>query len=427
MEREEFCFKISNMLRHCENKIQLNCEADKITYIIENVKYTYTIDEFEGLKKFAEQYEFDNYAIYNGHEYETMVNVVDSYSRRAFSALFEDRLLNLSIRDETSHIDYSFGEISNELIWHTIKHHDVYNRSIRISPMFFEKRLATQEQKDIISIIRLLIRLPFVVFVKSDSVMLKEELKKSMESFLFNIAYNFDYVLKPVTEIEDIFPKRIHKTQNRAKDPEELVAPQLLYNEELLEQYYMALTSDDPFVEFIAYYHIMEYFFERVYNEDICTKVKQQIQHPGFSVKRDKDIVKVVDMIKRMTKQSNENFQGSEIEALALTINKFVDISELIANLTDFDPSIVDYYKTTEVSFSNGDAVDLKDKTNQKLCKKIANRIYKTRNALVHSKSNDYIAKERGIYKPFKNNKELSKEIPLMRYISEAIIIKSAT
>ena len=256
---------------------------------------------------------------------------------------------------------------------------------------------------------------------------LKEELKKSMESFLFNIAYNFDYVLKPVTEIEDIFPKRIHKTQNRAKDPEELVAPQLLYNEELLEQYYMALTSDDPFVEFIAYYHIMEYFFERVYNEDICTKVKQQIQHPGFSVKRDKDIVKVVDMIKRMTKQSNENFQGSEIEALALTINKFVDISELIANLTDFDPSIVDYYKTTEVSFSNGDAVDLKDKTNQKLCKKIANRIYKTRNALVHSKSNDYIAKERGIYKPFKNNKELSKEIPLMRYISEAIIIKSAT
>lgn len=56
MEWEEFCFKISNMLRHCENKIQLNCEADKITYIIENVKYTYTIDEFEGLKKFAEQY-----------------------------------------------------------------------------------------------------------------------------------------------------------------------------------------------------------------------------------------------------------------------------------------------------------------------------------------------------------------------------------
>lgn len=50
MEWEEFCFKISNMLRHCENKIQLNCEADKITYIIENVKYTYTIDEFEGLK-----------------------------------------------------------------------------------------------------------------------------------------------------------------------------------------------------------------------------------------------------------------------------------------------------------------------------------------------------------------------------------------
>ena len=61
------------------------------------------------------------------------------------------------------------------------------------------------------------------------------------------------------------------------------------------------------------------------------------------------------------------------------------------------------------------------------LPKKIAARIYKTRNALVHHKSNTARLKERGIYHPFKDEAELSNEIPLMRFVAEAIIIKTAT
>lgn len=53
--------------------------------------------------------------------------------------------------------------------------------------------------------------------------------------------------------------------------------------------------------------------------------------------------------------------------------------------------------------------------------------IYKTRNALVHHKSNTARLKERGIYHPFKDEAELSNEIPLMRFVAEAIIIKTAT
>lgn len=91
------------------------------------------------------------------------------------------------------------------------------------------------------------------------------------------------------------------------------------------------------------------------------------------------------------------------------------------------DAGEIAYYKSHEISFSNGDAIDLDNYTSDKLPKKIAARIYKTRNALVHHKSNTARLKERGIYHPFKDEAELSNEIPLMRFVAEAIIIKTAT
>lgn len=91
-----------------------------------------------------------------------------------------------------------------------------------------------------------------------------------------------------------------------------------------------------------------------------------------------------------------------------------------------YDSDLVRYYCTHEISFSNGDTIDLNDFENEKLPKKVAARIYKTRNSLVHHKSNSARVKERGVYHPFKDDAELSKEIILMRLIAEMIIIKSA-
>ena len=171
----------------------------------------------------------------------------------------------------------------------------------------------------------------------------------------------------------------------------------------------------------------MEYFYEEVYNEDILKSVQHIIQHPGFSAKRTKDIAKIVNLIKKKNRLNKEEFQGSELEALELTLKKFVNLSELVQDLAEFNDSILEYYKKTEVSFSKGDAIDLKDVSNEKLYKKLAARIYKTRNSLVHSKSNESRLNERGVYNPFTYSQELMKEIPLMRYISEVIIINSSS
>ena len=158
----------------------------------------------------------------------------------------------------------------------------------------------------------------------------------------------------------------------------------------------------------------------------MISSVKEILLHPGFSAKKPKDISKIINVVQQKTKIAKEGFQGSELEALELTIKAFISTEELLANLCEYDPALIGYYKTHEVSFSNGDTVNFEDVLNEKLPKKIAARIYKTRNSLVHSKSNNTRVKDRGIYHPFSDEKELAKEIPLMKLIAEAIIIKSA-
>jgi hypothetical protein len=53
--------------------------------------------------------------------------------------------------------------------------------------------------------------------------------------------------------------------------------------------------------------------------------------------------------------------------------------------------------------------------------KDLVQRIYFTRNAIVHSKDG-----EKGKYLPFSHEKQLVKEVPLLRFISEAIIISNS-
>lgn len=428
MDWFEFCQKVSEILRPWKRKLLFDYDDSRIIYTIAAQEYQYTIEEYNQLKQNADHYDFKCYSICDGNTYESIVDLPDIDSRRHFSMGFEDKLSELTVRDEDSNISYSFREASKELVWYIVKEYDVSKKVfIRFPSSVFDRKCETLSEKDLFSLIQMIVRLPLVVYIESTSTQSREQLQRYAKSFLFNIAYNFDFVFKTVTEIDELFPQRTPLNRRRIHNIAELMAPQLSYKEELVEQYYMALVSEDPFVKFIGFYHIMEHFYEEVYNEDIFKSVQHVIQHPGFSSKRTKDIVKIVDLIKKKTRQSKEEFQGSELEALELTLKKFVDISELLNDLTEFNDSIIDYYKTSTISFSKGDAIDLRDISNEKLYKKLAARIYKTRNALVHSKSNEGRTNERGVYKPFDNSQELLMEIPLMRYISEAIIINSAS
>ena len=55
------------------------------------------------------------------------------------------------------------------------------------------------------------------------------------------------------------------------------------------------------------------------------------------------------------------------------------------------------------------------------IIKRLSQRIYSVRNAIVHSKDCDKLR-----YQPFNNDDELRKEIPLIKSIAEIVIINTA-
>lgn len=426
MEWNDFCTKIDNCNRFFRDKLHYTYDAEKIFYKIDKNEYVYTKSDFEDLKNAAEQAFYQPYSLITDYQYECLVDFPETDFRRSFSINFENKLMSTSIIDSENEITYSFKEASNELVYHILATYESGHISLKIPYSMFENRCANLENKSFFNILRLIIRLPYAIFVQCNKPMSKDKIISFTKSHLFNLAYNLDLVLKPITSPDILFPKRTFQSIRRVHSIDELMPPRLSYANELTEQYYMALASYDPFVKFIGFYHILEYFFEDVYNEDLLKNIQDILQHPGFSSKRKKDIIKLIDTIKKKHHQNKEDFQGLELEALELTIRKYINLTELIQDLSTYDSSIIDYYCNHEITFSKGDSVNLRDLSNDKLPKKLAARIYKTRNALVHNKSNEARLSERGLYKPFKDNKELSKEIPLLRFLAESIIVNSS-
>lgn len=111
----------------------------------------------------------------------------------------------------------------------------------------------------------------------------------------------------------------------------------------------------------------MEYYFEKVYNDDMIKSLQDKISSPRFSIKKEQDIKEIVRFVTKKVHDKNERYDINELEALELVLRKYIDISELLNNISTMT---IEYYKTYEVPFSKGDIVDFNDATNPKLYKK---------------------------------------------------------
>jgi hypothetical protein len=105
-----------------------------------------------------------------------------------------------------------------------------------------------------------------------------------------------------------------------------------------------------------------------------------------------------------------------------LTLRKYVSIDQIVEELRAYDNTLLTYYHDTTVTFSGGDSVNLVDQDTEQVYKKLAARLYKTRNAIVHSKES-----EKSKYTPFRDDRILIKEIPLIRFVAEQVILSTST
>lgn len=417
MQWLDFKQKVEILLRRLVDVVD---NEDCINYYINNREYKFTEQDFEKMMEEFNSYNYSKYVIYDEHHYEVIIDQTNRMNRRIIPRfIFPDNDIAIDLPDHINKIEYKLQELSDMMVLNIIRIGDIYELRRFMSPIGLRRLI--NENLDLMDILRISIRNLYSVCITYEENTSINKIVGYIDAFLFNICYNYGISFRMLNDEDDFLLNR-NRFKPRINRIDDLDFPRLLYIKDLTEQYHMAVSSLDPFIQFIGFYHIIEYFFEEVYKEDIIKTTKEIIMRPDFSIKNSKDILKLVNHI---NKKKIDSTIGTELEALELTLIKYVKIDELKDSLNDIDSEIINYYKDHSVRFSNGNVFDLLD-DDDKIYKKIAKRIYDTRNSLVHNKSNEISTKERGIYKPFKDSKVLSKEIPLLKVISEQIIIGSA-
>lgn len=369
------------------------------------------LDEFQTL---------EGYELCKGKQYEVSLVQGSRFYARGLDYITKD--------DTVNKLKYCLGYPSNEYLIFFIRNLIELAESEGIArPVLFHRlrnRLTYNREEnqtiELLDILKENIPRFLTLKISSESDKTLKEFESLSSSFLFTIGFNTDISFLPSNITED-YTRAVRIGRLRRSRVEDIEAPKRKYLQDLILFYQKGISSESADLQYLSFYHILEHFFEKIYNEDLLNAVRDKLTTPSFSYKRTQDLNGLVKTIQDKLKYKNEEFQINEPEALKLVLDKFIDdFSEIKNELNTYDSTLLNYYKTKGISFSKGNKVNF-DEDRQATLKNLRERIYKTRNSIVHSKETD-----KAKYLPFKHDKELGKEIILMRIIAEHIIIGSS-
>lgn len=329
-------------------------------------------------------------------------------------------------KDNENGLEYTLGLPSDDYLLFLLKALAARDRRtlLRSTAMLSKLRRLSEyvvEGEDVFGLLKRV--LPRCTTLKVDSTAKARnagDLGKFANAFLFQLTYNMDVALAEVRYLDDFVHVR-HIPRDRRSTVDEVDPPKRLYIPDVTYHYQMGVASESPVLSFLSFYHVAEHFFEDVFNDDMVESIRKTLTSPAFSYKRKRDILDLVKEVTRRQRVRAETVAFNEQDALRLVFERYVKFADLAAELNEYDPELVVYYGGSPVAFSGGDSVDLRAGDNRKLAELLSRRIYKTRNAIVHSKDGD-----KSKFVPFEHDKILIKEIPLLRFVAEQIIIESS-
>lgn len=246
----------------------------------------------------------------------------------------------------------------------------------------------------------------------STDILDNNDLENSATSFLFVLAYQKNIPFLISKSVNEFLGKRNYISRRTVND--ELEPPRRIYKKNLVELYCLALSSENSFVKYIDYYHILEYFFSELFINHVSNKVYNIITSPDFSYNNDKDMYdlakKTGDLI-RIGKSSNE------YESLELVLKKFIPSCE------EFKKSLTSKNEGDEYKYASSSPSFLSKKlviqwTDRNFYQSLTKRIYSVRNALVHAKSLEDTYRQ-------EDEEELEKEVQLIKTTAEYVIKNS--
>jgi hypothetical protein len=197
---------------------------------------------------------------------------------------------------------------------------------------------------------------------------------------------------------------------------EPLPLKKIQYDVPAIRFYKRGVGTDDPYIQFISFYHVLEYYFINVSDRILYNRLSRVFVDPAFRpVPRhlDKVILAVEDH-----KRTND-----ETEMLKNVIASFVDEGDVIEFINHHEDRIKSkiYSDKNECFGEELEKITLREGHVFGL---LAKRIKTIRNTLVHL-SDRYDRKERYLPGP-EADRVLLRGIPLLRFIAERVIIATA-
>lgn len=321
--------------------------------------------------------------------------------------------------DKIGKIKYRHGTISDELVFLILYNNDIdilYSLLRRpILKMRINESFQNNEHSLLEFISKYLLRRYSSLVIESEVNLSLSKVQSYMYSYVYTYVYNKQIPIYPLFDINSLFPQRRYR-----KRGDDFDYPKKIYNKELISYYNEAISSSILSHKYLSLYHVLEYFFENVFMEDQIAKAREIITDVGFSHKRNKDIARLIKKIQ--TKAIDKDVTINEKNALSLLIKKHISQEFLKERLIDrYGQEFLEKLKH-KVDFSDGEIVIFSNTDEEQYIRSLTNRIYKTRNAIVHSKESLSDDKKNNKYRPIKDDNELFHEIALIQVVAEIII-----
>ena len=327
--------------------------------------------------------------------------------------------------DEVNKIRYHHGEISKNLAFWFLCNGNIEMLSALIRQSIISLRIRTndifpdQENSLLAIISKCILRRYSSLIIESEGKIALSKAQSYMYAYVYTYIYNRQTSIYPCFEIDSLFPQRMIFRRNASFD-----YPKKIYNQELVSYYNEAISSSILSHKYLSFYHILEYFYETIFMEDQISKAKEILTDVGFSYKRTKDIAKLIKNIQ--SKAVDKDVAINEKAALSLLIQKHIKQEQLKERLVErYEQDFLEELKR-KVEFSDGNIIIFSDEDEKQFIDSLTNRIYKTRNAIVHSKESFTDGKRNNKYQPIKDDKELFTEIELIQVVAETIINEDA-
>ena len=399
--------------------------------------------DFEKVKANVDDLKIIPFVIIRENEFEILIQ----------QSKMDDRHLhtfNMECANEKHHFgngDDFYFQIQNpsdEMAYYIIRRMDTNLDFRRLRSL----RLVVQKiDEDVDSLLHLSFRGIKSLVVHHDGSIKPNDVRAYAYSVIYYLAYTYNEAYTTVDNIDEIFTPPIPWQRPRPR-VETLDASRKIYDKKLIEQYQLAMLSEDIIVKFLGFYHIAEYFYEKVFTEVLISDIQESvIKSPPTQI----DEKQLMAIINKVNDRYNNKKRGAEFVSLKLTLGAYIKgpdhiKNKLINHTENFSKvgkeifeyihgakNLLEYYEITEVSFVklSENSKDNLPKTTKidfnkqldKLIHDLATRIYSTRNAVVHYK---YRGADMSSYNPFENQPDLKREIPLMQYVAEEIIENSA-